>query len=441
MTILIAIGVLAFLVFIHELGHFIFAKLSNVYVEKFSIGFGPKVFGFKYGETEYLISAIPLGGYVKMYGENPDDVKDMETPELQNLEGRALTDVNRFKRALIIIGGPLFNFLLAIAIFWGLFASGIPDYKAQIGTVDINSPAEIAGLKSGDIIVKVDNENIQSWSELSSYIAINPNKNIEIILDDGTVKNVTTGVMDQTNILNETEPVGDIGINLVLPPIIGRAVPDYPANKAGLLRDDIIISIDNKSIADWNGVRDVIRANPDQELSVKVERNDKVVDIKLTPMESEEGENLIGIAGVSPIEGNILVNYGFFESLKLGIIRTYDFSKLIFVSIGKLISGSVPTDQVGGPIMIVKTTADSADSGFGSLLFFVAIISINLAVFNLLPIPVLDGGHLLILIIESVTRRKINEKIISGFQTVGLVLLLLLMAFAFYNDISKLFIN
>ena len=438
MTILIAIGVLAFLVFIHELGHFVFAKLSNVYVEKFSIGFGPKVVGFKYGETEYLISAIPLGGYVKMYGESPDDIKNNETPELV---GRALTDVNRFKRALIVIGGPLFNFLLAIVIFWGLFASGIPDYKAQIGTVDINSPAEIAGLKVGDLIVKADQENIQSWSELSSYIALNPNKNIEITLDDGTVKTVTPRVVDQPNALSETEAVGDIGIGLVLPPIIGRVVPDYPANKAELIREDKIISINNESVSNWNDVRDKIRANPATELLVKVDRDGKTVDLKLTPMESKEGELTVGIAGVSPIEGNILVSYGFFESLKLGVIRSYDFSKLIFVSLGKLISGSAPTDQVGGPIMIVKTTADSADSGPGALLFFIAIISINLAVFNLLPIPVLDGGHLFILAVESITRRKINEKIISGFQTVGLLLLLSLMAFAFYNDITKLFMN
>ncbi len=438
MTILIAIGVLAFLVFIHELGHFVFAKLSNVYVEKFSIGFGPKVVGFKYGETEYLISAIPLGGYVKMYGESPDDIKNNETPELV---GRALTDVNRFKRALIVIGGPLFNFLLAIVIFWGLFASGIPDYKAQIGTVDINSPAEIAGLKIGDLIVKADQENIQSWSELSSYIALNPNKNIEITLDDGTVKTVTPRVVDQPNALNETEAVGDIGIGLVLPPIIGRVVPDYPANKAELIREDKIISINNESVSNWNDVRDKIRANPATELLVKVDRDGKTVDLKLTPMESKEGELTVGIAGVSPIEGNILVSYGFFESLKLGVIRSYDFSKLIFVSLGKLISGSAPTDQVGGPIMIVKTTADSADSGPGALLFFIAIISINLAVFNLLPIPVLDGGHLFILAVESITRRKINEKIIGGFQTVGLLLLLSLMAFAFYNDITKLFMN
>ncbi len=438
MTILIAIGVLAFLVFIHELGHFIFAKISNVYVEKFSIGFGPKVFGFKYGETEYLLSAIPLGGYVKMYGESPDDVKNNETPELH---GRALTDVNRFKRALIIIGGPLFNFLLAIVIFWGLFASGIPDYKAQIGIVEIDSPAEIAGLKIGDIIVKADEENIQSWSELSSYIALNPNKNIEITLDDGTVKNVTSRVVDQPTMSNKVEPIGDIGIGLVLPPIIGKVVPDYPAYKAKLSRQDKILTIDNKSISDWNNVREVIRANPKTELLVKVDRGGEIIDLTLTPMESKEGENLVGIAGVSPIEGNIFVSYGFFESLKLGVIRSYDFSKFIFVSLGKLISGSAPTDQVGGPIMIVKTTADSADSGFSALLFFVAIISINLAVFNLLPIPVLDGGHLLILTIESVTRRKINERIINGFQTVGLVLLLSLMAFAFYNDITKLFTN
>lgn len=438
MTIFIAIGVLAFLVFIHELGHFVFAKLSNVYVEKFSIGFGPKVVGFKYGETEYLISAIPLGGYVKMYGENPDDIKNNKTPELV---GRALTDVNRFKRALIIIGGPLFNYLLAIAIFWGLFASGIPDYKAQIGIIDINSPAEIAGLKSGDVIVKVDQKNIQSWSEVSSYIADNPNKNIEITLDDGTVKNVTSIVVDQKNIFNETEPIGDIGIGLLYPPIIGQVAPDYPASKAKLMRKDRVISINNESIADWNNIRDIIRANPANELLVKVDRDGKILDLKLTPMENKEGDNIVGVAGVSPIEGNTTVSYGFIESLKLGVIKSYDFSKLIFVSLGKLISGSVSKDQVGGPIMIVKATADSAQSGLVSLLSFIAIISINLAVFNLLPIPVLDGGHLFILAIESITRRKLNEKIVNGFQTFGLLLLVSLMIFAFYNDISRLFMS
>jgi len=434
MSIVIAIAVLAFLIFIHELGHFVFAKLTGVYVEKFSLGFGPKIFGFKYGETEYLLSALPFGGYCAMYGEAPGE----ETIDPLK-KGRAFTDKARWQRALIALGGPLFNILLAVIIFWILFASGIPAYSAKIGLVKESSPAYMADIKVGDTIVFVDNINVKSWNDFSNYVIDNPGKELTIILANGATKHIKADSIEATDIFGEKNIIGDIGVSLFIPPIIGMVVDGTAADKATIIKNDKILSIGNKPITSWYDSRDIIRANPDKPLDLKIERDGNIIDIKLTPNVSKTSEGVIGLAGINPINGDITVKYGILDSLKMGFEKSYEFSILVLTGLVKLVKGAVPADQIGGPIMIVQFTADSAQSGIVPLLTFLSVISVNLAIFNLLPLPVLDGGQILILAIEGITRRKINDKILAGLQISGWILLIGLMIFAFYNDIMRIF--
>ncbi len=440
MNIVIALVVLGVLIFIHELGHFLFAKWCGVYVEKFSLGFGPKLFGKKIGETEYCLSAFPLGGYVKMYGE---DEEEMDSND-KSKEGRAFTDKKTWQRALIVFAGPLFNILLAIVVFWGLFMTGFPDYEPVVGEVKVGSVAEISGIKSGDKIVAVNDKNIRSWGEFQSIISENPNKNISLTLDDGRKIPLTISESQAKDIFGDTEIVGDIGVSLLIPAIIGSVQEGSPAEIGGLKSGDKIISINNENIVGWNNSATYIRQRPNELLTFNILRNNENISLQITPklneINNEKGEKVsVGLVGITPKEGSVLVNYGFIDSMVKGFEKSWEFTALVFESFAKLIQRAVPADSLGGPIMIVQMTATSAESGMAALLTFMAIISLNLAVFNLLPIPVLDGGHLLIMAIESVTRRKLSEKIIGGFQRVGFALLMALMVFAFYNDIARFF--
>ena len=374
MDIVIAIIVLGVLVFVHELGHFLVAKWANVYVEKFSIGFGPVLLSKKYGETEYVLSALPLGGYVKMYGEQNDDEPGKETYDPAK-EGRSFRDKSAWYKAAIIIAGPLFNVIFAIIIFWALYMSGIPSFQAVVGEVEKGSVAEMAGLKTGDTIISVNNEKVRSWN-------------------------------------------------------------------AGFLKDDKIISINGEKITSWSNSATYIRGNPDKELLVEVERAGKIIELKVTPKPNKQvidgKEQTIGLIGIAPIDGNATVHYGPIAAMGMGLEKSYELTKMIYIGFAKLIKQEIPSDSLGGPILIVQTAAQSADSGFSTLLIFMAAISINLAVFNLLPIPVLDGGQLAIITAEGVMGRPLGEKALGAFQMFGLVIILSLMVFAFYNDIMRL---
>lgn len=440
MNIVIALVVLGVLIFIHELGHFLFAKWCGVYVEKFSLGFGPKLIGKKIGETEYCLSAFPLGGYVKMYGEDEEDTDSNDISKV----GRAFTDKKTWQRALIVFAGPLFNILLAVVVFWGLFMTGFPDYEAIVGEVKSGSVAEISGIKSGDKIVAVDDKNVRSWGEFQSIISENPNKSISITLDDGRKIPVTISESQAKDVFGDTEVVGDIGVSLLIPAIIGSVQEGSPAEIGGLKSGDKIVSINNENIVGWNNSASYIRERPEELLTFNILRNNENITLQITPklneINNEQGEKIsVGLVGITPKEGSVLVNYGFIDSMIKGFEKSWEFTALVFESFAKLIQRAVPADSLGGPIMIVQMTATSAESGMAALLTFMAIISLNLAIFNLLPIPVLDGGHLLIMAIESITRRKLSERIIGGFQRVGFALLMALMVFAFYNDIARFF--
>ena len=359
MTFFWAIVLFGLLIFFHELGHFILAKLVGVKVLKFSLGFGPKLISRKIGDTEYILSALPLGGYVKPLGEETsEELSEEEKPFAFNTQPA-------WKRAAIIISGPVFNLVLAYIIFVSFLSVSIP------------------------VIIP----NLDSIS-----------------------------------------------------PTIDSVVEDSPAMKAGLMEDDTIIAISDESVDDWTEMSDIISKNPGMELPLKVSRGDEIIELKVTPepspVKDEEGKDIVvGRIGITKklnfytVESNSLL----MAPLK-GAEALYRWCVLTVEVVVKLFSGSLSAKQVGGPILIVDAAAKAASVGLTAYFNFIAIISINLAILNLLPVPVLDGGHLMFLSIEAIRRRPLSEKVMTMANRVGLTLLLMLMVFVFYNDITRIIV-
>jgi regulator of sigma E protease len=350
-----AIIFLGLLIFFHELGHFLIAKLFGVYVEKFSIGFGPKLFSWKRGETEYMLSAVPLGGYVKMYGDgmdyNPDE--DEETDE--SLKKRAFNTKPLYARALIVFAGPFANFLLAAVVYSIIFIAGVPRSTAVIGEIMPDMPAAAAGIEKGDKVLGIDGVEVTFWDEMSSYIVDRPGQELNLLIDRGGEK-----------------------LNIAVTP------------------------------------KDSVQKNIFGE------------DIK------------VGLIGVQVSDQYIKVRYGVIESLGLGVQKTYEVTALIINGVVKIFQKAVPADSIGGPIMIMQMAKSSADEGIIMLLGLMAAISVNLAILNLLPVPVLDGGHLLFFALEGLFRRPVSLKVREYANMVGLMLIFGLMFFAFFNDIVRI---
>lgn len=343
-----AVVVLGLLIFVHELGHFLFAKLFGVGVEKFSLGFGPKLVGRQFGETEYLISAFPLGGYVKMIGENPD--AELTADEV----GRSFMGKHPLQRMVIVAAGPVFNLLFAALLFIVIYMIGVPAATTRIGEVVAGKPAAAAGVKPGDVITAVNGRTVSRWDEFAGMIA------------------------------------------------------------------------DSKGAP----------------LEIAVKRGGESLLFKMTP-ETRAGKNLFGekisfpVIGVVAAAEMVTDRYPPSEAVVRGCQQTWKVIKLTVLSIVKMIERVVPLDSVGGPIMIAKMAGEQAAAGGVSFLAFMALLSINLGVLNLLPVPILDGGHLFFYSWELIFRKPVSMKARELAQQVGLVLLLCLMALAFYNDIVR----
>jgi regulator of sigma E protease len=343
------VAVLGFLIFVHESGHFILAKIVGVGVKKFSLGFGPRIVSKKVGMTEYMISWIPLGGYVKMVGEEPDAELDASLIPL------SYSHKGVGKRSLIILAGPLFNVLLAVVIFFSLFQlSGLPIMEPEVGELKEGMPAQASGMRPGDRVVSIDGEPIHQWGDMAELITESGGRPLrfEILRNDRTIlMEITPRLLPSRNIWHEEVETYAIGITA-------------------------------------SGASSILRLN-------------------------------------------------IIQSATESLTHTWQIAELTAIAIWKIITGSISPKALGGPILIAQLTGEQAKAGLVSLMFFVAVLSVNLGVINLLPIPILDGGHLLFCFIEGVTRRPVNLRVREVAQQVGFFVLVLLMLFVFYNDIAR----
>jgi regulator of sigma E protease len=446
MIIIYAAVLLGILIFVHEFGHFLFAKLLGVKVLKFSLGFGPKLLGKKYGDTEYVISAVPLGGYVKMLGQSDNPTgEEEEIPEEEKVRAYNFQPV--WKRFLIVFSGPFFNLVFAAFIFVLVFLSGVPVPLPDIGKVEENSPAAAAGLLTGDRVLQIDGKDVTSWHDISGAISDNPGKKLLFKVKRGNAL-VETRVSPEKkvdkNIFGEDKEDWSVGMEPLVLPVVGEVMKGSRADEAGLLKGDKVIEINGAPLNTWQDMTDIIHENPEKQLRFKIQRDQQVRDMTITPRKEAYKtpggeEKAIGLIGVKPVGNDFIKKFGLLESVSLGLKRTWDISVLTIVSMVKLIQRVIPSNTIGGPIMIFQMAGEQASQGALNFFTFMAVISINLGVLNLLPIPVLDGGHILFLGIEAVIRRPLNENVVMIAQRVGLVLLLSLMAFAFYNDIVRIF--
>jgi regulator of sigma E protease len=537
-TLISFVILLSILIFVHEFGHFIAARMAGVGVLKFSLGFGPKIIGRKRGETEYVISWIPLGGFVKLLGEQGNEELSPED------EQRSFFKQPVWKRMLIVAAGPFFNFVLAIVIFFIVYMSGIPNLTTVIGRISPDSAAAKAGILSGDKILSIDNKKIIYWSEVEPIIDESKGREIRIVVQRDNqqkiitvkpnlskVKNVfgeeasiylVEGMLPANNmvaVVGELSPdsaakeagilAGDkiaslndkkityweeirpiinaskgndvkiviqrgndekaitvkpklskekniygedvylIGISAAgyVHPIVGEILPDSAAKKAGILTGDKILSINDKKIDYWEQV-DPMLAESKGDLKMVVQRGDEektiIVQPKLSGVKSVFGKDPANVIGISPSGNEIIERKNPLASIVMSLSKTWELSKLTVIAVEKIIEGVISPRTLGGPIFIAQAAGKQVKEGIIPFILFMAILSINLGVINLFPIPVLDGGHIFFYLIEIVTRKEINLKVKEMSQQIGFVVLLMLMLFVIFIDIERLnikFIN
>jgi regulator of sigma E protease len=443
----IFIVVLGILIFFHELGHFLVARLFGVGVEKFSLGFGPRIFGRTIGRTDYRVSLIPLGGYVKMVGDEPD----AELPPED--EPYSFTHKHVAKRSLIVAAGPLFNVLLAVIIFTAvLFFVGLPSIRPFIRSVDPDSPAFVSGLRVNDLIAAIDGQPIRSWRDIDAILTDNEGEPLKISVQrDGERIElaVTPKQVSAKNLFGDAIHYFDIGISGVteLQAIVDKVMDGMPAQKAGLQHGDQIVAIDDQPIERWAQMQQIVSNSKGKSLTFSIRRGEEVLDIRIKPEIIQEKNPLgikqnayrIGIRAPSitaPEKDQMTIRLNLLEAAGTGLTHTWEMTKTTVYFFGKLIQGKIPMESIGGPIRIAQMAREEADQGLVRLLNFIAIISVHLAILNILPIPVLDGGHLLFYGLEAVLRRPVSLRMRETAQQIGIFLLILLMIFVFYNDIS-----
>ena len=445
-TALAFIFAIALLVAVHEYGHFIVARKLGIRVEKFSIGFGPTLFSWRGrdGEVEYIIAAIPLGGYVKMLGENLDEQGEAQATELSDAElARAYHVQPVWKRASVAVAGPLFNFVFAVFAYMLVGWLGQAVMPAVVGNVAPSSIAERAGLMQGDVLKAVNGKQIISWQQFEEALKKTVGRDVKVIYErDDMTSSVTMPVkqFEQDALLVNVAEDG-LGLSLGMQVFVDSVVPDSPANQAGLIAGDQIIQFDNKDIGSTRELIRSIQAHAGKPLMLSVLRDDTYLQLQVVPKaKTDHGVGRLGVHLLSkPLSEPIVYRMGAWEGVSYGFTRTADMTVLTIQVLGKMITSTISPDNLGGPIAIAQLAGRTADLGMAAFITFLALISVNLGVLNLLPIPVLDGGHLVYLAIEKVRGKALSMVILERMQLIGILLIGALMVFAFYNDLMRLF--
>ncbi len=420
--------VLGIIIFVHEFGHLITAKAFGMRVFVFSFGFGKRLFGFQWGDTDCRVSAIPLGGYVKLEGE-PDDHLSEDTAARG--DGRDFTSRPRWQRFLVYLAGPAMNALLTITVLSGFYMVGFAVDASRfdrpiIGAVDPGSPAEKAGLVPGDEILSIDGKLLPSWEEATYHILLRPEADLTLQVRGLAGERDVKLRSEATTV----ERIGSIGVHPLVR--VGEVLKGQPAEAAGLQPDDAILSIDGKSLRSFTEIPPLVGGAAGRELLFKVLRDGQPLELRITPKDSGSGPRV----GIAP--KTVVKKFGPAGAVAEAARWSWDMTTQTFDVIGRLVTARISPKTMMGPLGIAQASGDAARVGAASLLFLVAVISLQVGILNLFPLAPLDGGHLAILAIEGVARRDMSPLVKGWIMNAGAAVIFLLIGLVLYSDISKM---
>ncbi len=436
------------LVAVHEFGHFWVAKKLGVKVLRFSIGFGKPLWRRNFGadNTEFVVAALPLGGYVKMLDEREAPVEEQE-------RSRAFNYKPLWVRSAVILAGPAFNFLFAIFAFWLMFVSGVPGMKPVLGEIEPDSIAALAGFGEADEILSIDGLPTRSWDDATMALLdaalARRRSEVEVRSEDNRLQERFIDFGAAPEVLGKGGLLKNLGLSVWrprVPPILEMVVPDKPAERAGMMPGDKVVAVDDKPVEIWRELVSYIRAHPGQAVTVRVLRQGETIELELTPESVEEAGETVGKIGAAVQQPKnmrndlrVTVRYSALDAVGRSVAKTWETSALTVRTLWGMLAGRASIENISGPLSIAQYAGYSASAGLASFLKFLAIVSVSLGVLNLLPVPILDGGHLLYNVIEWMQGKPLSEYAQQIGQQLGIVLLLLLMSVAFYNDLSRLF--
>jgi regulator of sigma E protease len=428
--------VLGVLVFVHELGHFLAAKRVGIRVLKFQLGFNPTVVSFRRGDTEYSIGALPIGGYVKMAGESPEDVERDEHGNVVKRSDQFLSKT-KWERFQVLIMGPVMNLLLAliltaVVLYQGVEKGSYEDQPVVVGVVTEGSVAAKADIQPGDRIVSVAGRGVDTWEQFLMAVGSKPNREVTIgLLRNGLeqTRKVTPAVVGQSRF-----EFGDIGVLPNVHPHVGAVSPGSAAEKAGLENDDVVLAVDDQPITFSYQLKSAISKHPEQSIALTILRKGEKRTIQATP--ARQGNE--GLLGIRIGDDTVKNKPGFGQAISLSVTKNVEYARLIFQTLGGLITRETSPKQLMGPIAIAQLSGESAQLGWIALLTLMASISLNLGLLNLMPIPVLDGGHIFIMALEGLARRDFSQAVKEKMLMAGFAVILMLMVTVIYNDLTRI---
>jgi regulator of sigma E protease len=426
-TILAFLFVLGVLIFVHELGHFLAARRLGIRVITFSLGFGPKILKVQRGDTEYCVSIVPLGGYVKMAGENPDDPRSGNPEEFLSR--------TKWERFQVLIMGPIMNLLLAVVVMAFVLAQGaeiqaFQDQPPVVGWVQQGSPAEKAGILRGDRILAVGTDEVDTWDDLHLHVQMRPNRDVAVrLLRDGQTMTLTA----HTGSFGRFEE-GSLGVLPDVNPLIKAVNPGEAADKAGVKPGDVVLAVNGQRMILKELLGDAIARNVDKEIDLLVRRNGEERHIRVVPQKIG-GKGMIGVTLGDETK---MFKPTAMEAVKLSVVRNWQSSGLIFRTLGGLFTGETSVRQLQGPVGIAQLSGEAARTDFLSVLSLMAVLSLNLGLINLMPVPVLDGGHITIMALEGIARRDFSMQVKEKMLLAGFVMLMMLMVTVIYNDLTRI---